>query len=188
MEHRKGGILQIGAEMVAQLRQGNSDTRQRFWEESFDAVLAICSRILGSGPQSIDVTTDLLNDFLFHYVQNLKNPHGAWSYLKLMAIRRAVRERQRMMTGEPFDDQQMDYPGGEMDDVETTVLLPKLNQCLALLTPKAQSTVRLKYRQGMSNEQIGHVVGGSKQYIGRLLTQSLAALRECLQRKAVANG
>lgn len=66
---------------------------------------------------------------------------------------------------------------------ETSVLLPSLDECLDGLKPKAREVIRLKYGEDFANERIGGLVGGSKQYIGKLLRQSLAKLRECLERK-----
>lgn len=180
--------MQIEAEMVTRLQRGDREARQTFWQETFGPVLSVCSRVLGGGPVAVDVTTDLLNDFMFRYVENLARPQGAWSYLKLMAVRRSVRERQRMINREQFDEGKGKAIHAPQDSADDVLLLPKLDDCLSLLTPKAQSAVRLKYRQGFSNEKIGETVGGSKQYIGRLMKQSLAALKECLERKAVTNG
>jgi RNA polymerase sigma factor (sigma-70 family) len=61
-------------------------------------------------------------------------------------------------------------------------LLPRLEDCLGELSPKAQRVLRLRYRKELTNERIGSLVGGSKQYIGRLIRQSLRALRKCLER------
>jgi len=178
--------VQISAETVFRLQQGDVATRRDFWNSGFEPVLAICSRVLGQGPTAVDVTTDLLNDFMFHYVENLSNPHGAWSYIKLMAIRRSVRERQRLLNGERFDELRVSPPENAGANAEPPILMTSLEKCMETLTPKAQSALRLKYRNGLSNEQIGDMLGGTKQYIGRLMQKSLTLIRECLQRKAVA--
>ena len=169
------------------LQAGDDAARQEFWNNGFNAVLGVCSRVMGKGPAAVDITTDLLNDFVFHYVNQLSHPGGAWAYLKLMAVRRSVRERQRVLKGEEYEDQRICSPTNTAINEDMALLRPELNDCLDTLTPKAQSVIRLKYRQGLPNEQIGRAVGGSKQYIGRLLKQSLVLLRECLQRKAVTH-
>ena len=178
----------ISAELVKSLQTQDETARKNFWNVAFEPVLAVCARVVGPGPLSVDITTDLLNDFMFRYVENIGNPHGAWSYLKLMAVRRSVRERQRMQKNEQLEEQRMTLTSNNDVDEGVLVLLPGLNDCISALTPKAQSTIRLKYRQELSNEEIGSMVGGSKQYIGRLIKQSLALLRDCLQQKALNHG
>ncbi|MBN2716615.1 MAG: sigma-70 family RNA polymerase sigma factor [Deltaproteobacteria bacterium] len=180
--------MQISVEMVSLLQQGNEAARRDFWQTAFAPVLGICSRVAGPGPLAVDITTDLLNDFLFRYVVSLSNPLGAWAYLKMMAVRRSIREKQRSIRHEMFEEHRMRL--GETHDGNEDVagMIPLLNDCLGTLTPKAQSAIRLKYRQGLSNSEIGNTVGGSKQYIGRLLKQSLRVLRDCLQKKVANHG
>ena len=178
----------ISTELVNLLQNHDNAGRNRFWNAAFEPVLAICSRVVGPGPLSVDITTDLLNDFMFRYVDNLSNPKGAWAYLKMMAIRRSVRERERIYKNEQLEEQRMTLTSSNAVDEGVLLLLPGLDDCLGTLTPKAQSSIRLKYRQDLSNEQIGRMIGGSKQYIGRLIKQSLALLRDCLQQKAMNHG
>jgi DNA-directed RNA polymerase specialized sigma24 family protein len=57
-----------------------------------------------------------------------------------------------------------------------------LDRCLTHLTDKARQVLRLKYTEQWTNEHIGQIVGGSKQYIGRLIRQSLELLRSCIEK------
>lgn len=173
---------------IEKLKQGDSSAQRDFWERHFNEVLAICSKILGPGADATDIATDLLSDFLFNYVHNLSNPNGYRAYLRIMAVRRSLRRKQKAHQNISFDE--MELPSKEHvtpeEDASVSLLLPKLSECLSTLTPKAQSVVRLKYTKQMTNEHIGQTVGGSKQYIGRLLTQSLDVLLNCLQKGAFA--
>ncbi|MBN2342443.1 MAG: sigma-70 family RNA polymerase sigma factor [Deltaproteobacteria bacterium] len=183
-----GATVRIDFELIAQLQKNDADARHRFWSAYFRPVLAICTRVLGPGAIAVDVTTDLLNDFMFRYVHNVQSPSAAWSYLKLMAIRRSVREKKRGMKNEPVENIAINLDNTDFSQADIQVMLSKLESCLALLTPKAQSAIRMKYTQGVSNEQIGNTVGGTKQYIGRLLRKSLEMLRDCMGRKEVSHG
>lgn len=187
--------MKIPVEQISLLKQEDNEARQQFWKQQFQSVLSICSRILGAGPSAVDVTVDLLNDFLFHYVHRLSNEEGAWAYLKLMAVRRSVRERKRLAKKESFDECMI--PGGAMalsgiaqDEIakqELVGYLLLLNECLEGLSPKAQSTIRLKFKKGLSNQDIGLLVGGSKQYIGKLIQKSLVLLKKCIHQKEVSH-
>lgn len=179
--------MKIDGELILGLQQKNPKSQQQFWNALFQPVFAICAKIIGPGPVAVDTATDLLNDFIFHYVHNLSNPAGAWSYLKMMAIRRSIRERQRTIKKEPFDEQTISTDATEFSIAELSILMPKIVDCLHGLTPKAQSIIRLKYKKGLPNDQIGGIVGGSKQYIGRLIQKSLLLLRDCLDQKEKAN-
>ena len=88
---------------------------------------------------------------------------------------------------------ELDAIGAELDGYHLLhatrgTLLQRLGEFLLKCGPKAQSTIRLKYRLGHSNAEIGKIVGGSKQYIGRLLSKSLALLHDCLKGKALNHG
>ena len=63
-------------------------------------------------------------------------------------------------------------------------LAPFLDGCLEKLTPKARQALRLKYGQQMNNVKIGQMLGGSKQYISRLVIDCLHALRRCIESAA----
>jgi DNA-directed RNA polymerase specialized sigma subunit len=58
-----------------------------------------------------------------------------------------------------------------------------LVDCFKKLTEKAQKVMVLRFDADLTTEAIGKIVGGSKQYIGRLITQSLEAMRNCLERR-----
>jgi RNA polymerase sigma factor (sigma-70 family) len=62
-------------------------------------------------------------------------------------------------------------------------MLPRLEECLEKLTPKARQVLALRYGAEHTNEQIGSLLGGSKQYIGRLIAQCLEKLRRCLEQQ-----
>ena len=62
-------------------------------------------------------------------------------------------------------------------------MMPRLDGCLEGLTPKAREVLKLRFSTDLTNEVIGEMVGGSKQYIGRLIKESTDKLRTCLDKK-----
>ena len=173
--------------MLEGLRQRDATCQQAFWEKYWTRVFAICARILGKGTDSTDLAVDLLTEFIDRRVHNVEKAGAMGGYLRLMAVRRALdlkRYRARTQTlCYEISDTSVISPE---DQAVLTNLMPRLDLCLPNLTDKAQQTLRLKYMEQWSNEQIGTIVGGSRQYIGRLLKQSLDFLRLCIE-KGVEN-
>jgi len=178
--------VQLSRQTIDGLQNGDDRARRECWENLFSPVYAICARILGSGVAASDTTADLLSDFIFHHVHALQNPAGAGAYLRLMAVRRSIRAREHRNRMCAFHDDTMSTAStGPEEAAGYRLLQDRLPDCLNTLTPKARSALRLKYTARMANEQIGTLLGGSKQYIGRLLAQSLEQLRRCLEKGAV---
>jgi RNA polymerase sigma factor (sigma-70 family) len=177
--------VQLSRQTIDGLQKGDDRARRECWERLFSPVYAICAHILGSGVEASDTAADLLSDFIFHHVHALQNPAGAGAYLRLMAVRRAIRARDhRNRMCEFHDDAMATGATGPEESAEFRLLQDRLPRCLNALTPKARSALRLKYTARMANDQIGTLLGGSKQYIGRLLAQSLERLRRCLEKGA----
>ena len=177
--------------LVTALKQGDESAQQRFWKERWSEVYGLCVSILGNGPQAAEVAQDALTDFLFDSVHRLQRPEAATAYLKLMAARRAKRRAVQLrarVTGDDELDALAEPNTAQAPEAAASLaqLRPRLAECLGLLRPKARRVVQLKYGAEMANERIGELVGGSKQYIGRLIKDSLARLRECLERGPAA--
>jgi RNA polymerase sigma factor (sigma-70 family) len=174
------------AALIAGLKPGNASDQHRFWDLHWREVYTICAHILGFGPEAMDMAVEVLCDFIFKYVHQLGNPHSARSYLRLMATRRSLRHRDgRCELGDENADNLPDNAAVDPEEAAGfSILLPRLADCLARLRPKAQQVIRLRYGREMTNESIGDLVGGSKQYIGRLVRRSLVLLRACLEQTA----
>lgn len=168
---------------IPALKQGSTDAQNAFWRAHHGDVHAICCGVLGRGADAEEVADGVLSDFLFKYVHRLETPAAARSYLRLMAVRRSIRRRERR------DRQSGSEPDVLADQARLTaeeranyaLLLPRLGHCMEELTPKAQEVLRLRFRSELTNQKIGGLVGGSKQYIGRLIKRSLEILRGCLE-------
>lgn len=165
------------------LRQRDTAAQQQFWKVYWPKTYAICVRILGKNSDATDLAVDLLTDFIDRRVLDLKAPGAMNAYLRLMAIRRSVdlRQKRSLSTGLDFDIKDTGATTPE-EQAELVTLMPRLNNCLSKLTEKAQQTLRLKYTEQWTNEHIGTIVGGSKQYIGRLIRKSLESLKTCIER------
>lgn len=174
---------------LVRLRARNPVAQARFFRAHRDRVEFICARILGSASDGQELAADVLGDFLFTYVDGVETPRAVSTYLKLMATRRALRwVRSRERATEIDEDIFTSSPGGEAGTeagsdqaIWARQVMPRLDGCMGILTPKAREVLKLRFSTELTNEAIGEIVGGSKQYIGRLIKESTEKLRRCLE-------
>lgn len=169
---------------LARLKARDRQAQARFYATYRERVQATCARVLGSGADAADVATDVIGDFLFQYVDGVESPRAVTTYLKLMATRRSLRWLRRGDKSEEVSDEAPDVEGVRPDQsIWVAQMMPRLDGCLEGLTPKAREVLKLRFSTDMTNEVIGDMVGGSKQYIGRLIKESTEKLKQCLERK-----
>ena len=170
--------------LIDGLKAGSADAQQQFWRQFWPNTHAICAKILGSDADASDVTVDLLSDFIDRRVHNIEEPKAVRNYIRLMAVRQSMEMKRKRDKNVSLDDDYADHASNNPEEKAiVATLLPRLVFCLDGLTPKARQTLRLKYYRQLSNERIGELLGGSKQYIGRLIQKSLTTLRTCLEKK-----
>lgn len=163
------------------LRARDEETLRGVWARERPRLRALAALVLGPGPAADDLADEVLVEVLFYRVQNLRHDAALSSYLRLAVTRRAVRARKRRAL--EVSDARLAEQGapGPDEHAVTADLLRRLPACLKALTPKAQDALRLRHQADLTQEAIGALIGGSKQYIGRLLKQSQRALRACLE-------
>jgi RNA polymerase sigma factor (sigma-70 family) len=168
--------------LVAGLKSGDEKAHVQFWRNYWDVAYPVCARILGSGAETTDIVVDLLTDFMTHFVHRLEEPRALRTYVRLMAARRAQEASKRRKRRDQLLFEPMDEAGRTPEELaHWQALSPFLDDCLDKLTPKARQALRLKYGQQMNNVEIGHILGGSKQYISRLVLKCLDVLRDCIE-------
>ncbi|MBN2531190.1 MAG: sigma-70 family RNA polymerase sigma factor [Deltaproteobacteria bacterium] len=169
--------------MLEGLCQRDSNCLKLFWDRYWSGVYAICARILGKNTDATDLAVDLLTEFIDIRVQNVEKAAAMGGYLRLMAVRRALDLRKKRSRMSELGDEIWDTGSASPEEMAAiATLMPRLENCLPKLSEKAQQTLRLKYVEQWSNEHIGSIVGGSRQYIGRLIQQSLELLRTCVEK------
>jgi RNA polymerase sigma factor (sigma-70 family) len=175
--------LKDAAELIAGLMAQDPKAQGFFWQTFWGRTYLICVRILGKGPDATDTAVDLLTDFAGRRIHDLKEPTAIFAYLRLSAIRRSLEVKRKRDTHSSLDFDIEDFTDRTPEThAEATKLMPRLDRCLGLLTEKAGQCLRLKYTRDLTNEDIGRLLGGSKQYIGRLIQKSLEALRKCIEK------
>ncbi len=169
---------------LAALKAHDPVAQKAFWASHWGRVNAACARILGPGADAADVATDVIQDFLFKYVDSVNHQRAVRSYLRLMATRRSLRRRGKRDRHDELheDGFQGASTAAHESAANQAMLMPKLGECMAHLTPKAQQVLKLRFSGELTNQRIGELVGGSKQYIGKLLRQSMEKLRSCIEK------
>ncbi len=129
------GFWDSAAILVAGLKGGEARAQQASWDRYWPEVYAICAQILGGGADATDTAVDLLTDFMVDYVNRLSHPRALRSYLRLMAVRRSLRRREKRSVMEYVDTDRL---GDEqaVDPEEAAgyaVLAPRL--LLVLISP-----------------------------------------------------
>lgn len=170
---------------LARLKARDPRAQARFYAAHRARVEAMCARVVGAGAGAGELATDILGDFLFQYVDGVESPRAVHTYLKLMATRRSLRwVRKGSRAEEVSEDLAVDDPHAATDQaIWTEELAPRLTTCLERLTPKAREVLQLRFGTELTNEAIGGLLGGSKQYIGRLIKESTEKLKKCLDAK-----
>ncbi len=172
---------------LALLKARDAHAQARFFAAHRARVESLCARVLGHGADAVEIATDVLGDFLFQYVDGVESPRAVSTYLKLMATRRSlrwVRTRGRSDEMQEDDSAPSELGGDREPGVDQAIwarqMMPRLDGCLDKLTPKAREVLKMRFGTELTNESIGEIVGGSKQYIGRLIKESTEKLRTCL--------
>ncbi len=180
----------VTSEDLDALKQGSVRVQNQFWKAYWNEIFAICRHVLGDCPDATEVAVDILSDFLLKYVHNLKTPNAVRVYLRLMATRRslAYKDKKEKFVALECDSLSDDARPRPDEDAEIYLLTPRLYECMEMLTPKAQKVLGLRYKKQLANEKIGEMVGGSRQYIGRLITRSIELLKNCLQSSVSQQG
>lgn len=170
-------------ERLRRLQTGDTTAQARFWTEERPGVYGLCARVLGEGAVAEEIADEVLVDFLFGCIQRLTHHDAVGPYLRLMATRRSLRAKTRLARradGDPDRQRSNERSPEAASELQATLLV--LERCLEHLTPKAKAVINLRFIGDLTQEQIGRVVGGSKQYIGRVIKESLRTLRACLDR------
>ena len=169
-------------EELARLRRREPAAQARFFSAFRERVEHLCARILGQSGDAQELAADVLGDFLYTYVDGVETPRAVPTYLKLMATRRSLRlHKAKERAGEIDDEQLHDDTVTPDQAIWARQVMPKLDRCMGILTPKAREVLRLRFGTELTNEAIGDIVGGSKQYIGRLIKESTEKLKTCLE-------
>lgn len=153
----------------------------------FPRLAAVCTHVLKDPALAEEIAEDVWMDFVFDSIQRVEQPEAIGTYLRVMAVRRCVRVRERRMRHEELGERSRagsDPEGEVISALDWPDRRLSLEACLGLLSARARQILRLRFHLDQTQETIGESLGFSKQYAGRVLKRSLEALRVCLEERS----
>lgn len=175
------------------------------WHGAYPDVYAVCLAILRHPADAEDTAVYVLEKFLLRVVPSgcPGDLRAAGGYLRTMAVHQSLRVKKKLAREVPHDLSDKDVADalrartprerGSMLDPNTVdadqaalraLAWGRLGRCLEGLTPRARLALTLKtQRDGISDREIGEILGVSKVAVGKSLKKSKEVLRACLERR-----
>ena len=168
---------------LAALRRREPAAIAAFRAWALPKVTSASQRLLGDRALAEEVGEDVCGDFLMDYLDVVQSAAAVPSYLQVMTVRRSFRLRRQARARAALTSSAAVEPSGEDSGREAEVRLDArgLARCMEGLTPASQRILRLRFGGEKTQEEIGTVMGVSKQYVGRVIQKSLEALKRCLE-------
>jgi RNA polymerase sigma factor (sigma-70 family) len=171
---------------LARLKERSPRAQEEVWRLERRRLTSLAESIVRSSSEAEALVADLFQDFFHRYVDQLQRSQAIPSYLRIMALRRARRRKERSLHEVVLEaDAATADPTAELDArMDDRRWLGRLEQCLALLGRRARGILRLHYGHEQSYSAISAELGVSKQAVGKTVQKSLEALRRCLEKGA----
>lgn len=165
------------------LRAGDRAAQAEVFEAHRRALVRLAASLLPPGGDAEALVADLFIDFFQVYVRELRAAQSIPAYLKIMVVRRASRLKARLARSAPMPEREPadPKPAGAEESLQQQTYLRWLEQCVAALTARSRSVLRLQFGHDLSLSDVGARLGVSKQAVGKMSLKSLQALRECLE-------
>jgi RNA polymerase sigma factor (sigma-70 family) len=152
---------------------------ERLYESCRDDVYAYVASLLRDRGQAEEVTA-LAFERAFcrrRLFDPRRGSERAWLFgiarnAALDELRRRKRLLSRSGAGQPGD------VGAEVLQFEGVLLRATVRQALSALTPRERELIALKFHAGLSNREVGRVLGVSESNAGTLLHRTISKLRK----------
>jgi RNA polymerase sigma-70 factor (ECF subfamily) len=144
-------------------------------------------RRIRSKPDAVDLVQEVYVRMLrVNDTDAIRNPEGyLYTVANNLAIEHAVLERRHSKDidfDQPVVEAELLRPAGLEEQVDLDVRVKRLRDVLGQLPPKCRAAVYLKYRHGMSYQEIAHKLGVSDHMVQKYLGQALAHCRRRMAR------
>lgn len=173
------------ADALRGLQARDRDVQARVWREVHPRLKATCARIVGDPGWGEEIAQDVWIEFAYDYVDRVRAPRAMYSYLLMMATRRArhVVARRRRWTADapPPEAVDAEAPDQLIEALAHGVLKGHLERCLPTLRPRSRQMLRLRFHREATLREIGEAFGVSKQAVGQTIRKALGHLRTCVE-------
>jgi RNA polymerase sigma factor (sigma-70 family) len=167
--------------LLSRLRARDPRAQAECRRQYLPALEAVCARALSDPHSGREVAEEVLADVMLSHVDRLREERALPAYLRMIAVRRCARLKARSQRTEELSEELPDESSGPESAILAAEQQHRLGRCLGRLRPRVQHWLRLRFHEGMTQEAIGAAFDCSKQYVGRLLAQALAELKQCVE-------
>jgi len=173
------------AEVLSQVRTGDSDAWGELYRGYAPAIFRFCRRALPTREDAEDATTEIfmkVRQKLGTY--DASRPFTAWLY-KVASnhcwdLLRRRRVRQNLETGE-VETLPLEHPDpDQLERLQTEHTSKQVRNGLAKLPDRARLALVLRYYSDMTYEEIAETLGVRRAFVGVLLLRARHQLREAL--------
>jgi RNA polymerase sigma-70 factor (ECF subfamily) len=160
---------------------------ERLFAQHRSALQSFFYRRIRSKPDAVDLVQEVYVRMLrVNDTDAIRNPEGyLYTVANNLAIEHAVLERRHSKDidfDQPVVEAELLRPAGLEEQVDLDVRVKRLRDVLGQLPPKCRAAVYLKYRHGMSYQEIAHKLGVSDHMVQKYLGQALAHCRRRMAR------
>jgi RNA polymerase sigma factor (sigma-70 family) len=176
--------MQHEKDLLDKLRVQDRQAQLELRASLLPKAIASCRHVLREKELAENIAEDIWMDFIYQHVDQLKEAKAISSYLRMMTIRRCIRINQWRQKHDTLEEEASLAVGSENEvvhNIDQQKYLWHLDHCLAKLNERNRRVMYMRYFQEMTQEAIGQALDVSKQYVGRVIKTSLAAIRTCLE-------
>ncbi|MGB7309681.1 MAG: sigma-70 family RNA polymerase sigma factor [Candidatus Acidiferrales bacterium] len=181
------------AELLSQVRAGNSDAWGELYRQHAAAIFRFCRRVLPTREDAEDATTEIFMKVKQKIgTYDSSRPFIAWLYKVASnhcwdTLRRR-RIRQDLETGD-LETLPLEHPDpSQLEKLQLEHTSKEVRTGLAKLPDRARMALVLRYYADMSYDEIADTLGVRRAFVGVLLLRARHQLREALGPAASAAG
>ena len=154
-------------DLLYALKQRDGSAQAILRNEALPKMRRTCIRILGDSTLGEELANDLFFDFVHESVDNVDHGKALRQYLRLMTVRRTIREQKRRERVAPLQPtgsrSQPDNPPlcvetALIDALDQPTRLERLAWCVRQLDKRAQRILRLRFHREKTVAAIGNVL------------------------------
>jgi RNA polymerase sigma-70 factor (ECF subfamily) len=160
---------------------------ERLFAQHRGALQSFFYRRIRSKPDAVDLVQEVYVRMLrVNDTDAIRNPEGyLYTVANNLAIEHAVLERRHAKDidfDQPVVEAELVGPAGLEENIDLQVRVKRLRDVLAQLPPKCRAAVYMKYRYGMSYQEIAEKLGVSDHMVQKYLGQALVHCRRRMAR------
>ncbi len=174
--------------LLERLRAGDRLAQELVWRAERKRLEGLAASVLrGAAADVEELVADLFCDFFARYVHELRTSQAIPAYLRVMAVRRARRRRERLARQVEVEPETLTAAAVDpLHALHDEALRRRLEGCLEQLTLRARRILRLHFGHDQSYAVISDGLGVTRQAVGKTVGKSLGALRRCLEQGGLA--